>query len=854
MITSFVARGRWRVGSVDVEAVAAERAARSSSPVLLRMLLAGLAVTAAGAHAQTAADPSAPTVAPDKAKAKALGAVVVTGERGGESTLKDSAVPITVISAADLQRTGKIGLKHILATLDPSFTLAENAYGTSASVRPFTLRGFSGDEVLVLVNGKRRHTSSFVNNVSTIAGGSAPVDLDLIPLSAIDHIEILHDGAAAQYGSDAIAGVINIILKRDDSGGEADSTFGADYHDGGATLQEEFNKGFKLGDGGFINLSLDARRQNAAPLPVYPTLYPSNPFYTPQANGAPDPREAGVDREHFDKGYGQPTDDHLINLGYNLELPLADNLILYSNATLSYRDVVAASTPYNESSVSNLPEIYPNGFQAYRHIYETDYQFTGGLKGVLDDWNWDLSSTYGRDHARLHGQNTLNPSLGPDSPTAFYLGEQDFDQLTNNLDLTRAFDIGLFGPLHVSWGLEQRWEKYQLGAGEPDSYINGGYASPDGPYAGVLRNGGLQAFNGYTPDNATSLHRNVYAGYGEVGANVTERWHVDVASRYEDYSDTSNVLSGQISSRFAITPELAVRATAGNGFRAPSLQQTGFSTTGYNTANLGNGYQSVESLWLRANSPVAAALGATPLKPERSVNYSVGLVYNPTDALHFSVDAYQVRIDHFISATGYISGAAVGSVLNSYGYSNLDSVKFFTNAADIRSRGIDASASWLQNLGNYGSVTWSFTGNVNHMHLLSTVATPPQLSALGPTYQLLNTEAQKEITESSPDKKLIFGGDWQFGKFGLLLHETQYGKYREAYGAVFDSRWITDLEANYQVTPSVNLAIGADNLFDARPFKNSVAFYPSLGESYYGNTAPYGLNGGYWYARVAVTF
>ena len=197
MITSFVARGRWRVGSVDVGAVAAARAARSSSPVLLRMLLAGLAVTAAGAHAQTAADPSAPTVAPDKAKAKALGAVVVTGERGGESTLKDSAVPITVISAADLQRTGKIGLKHILATLDPSFTLAENAYGTSASVRPFTLRGFSGDEVLVLVNGKRRHTSSFVNNVSTIAGGSAPVDLDLIPLSAIDHIEILHDGAAS---------------------------------------------------------------------------------------------------------------------------------------------------------------------------------------------------------------------------------------------------------------------------------------------------------------------------------------------------------------------------------------------------------------------------------------------------------------------------------------------------------------------------------------------------------------------------------------------------------------------------------------------------------------------------------
>jgi iron complex outermembrane receptor protein len=795
-----------------------------------------------------------PVSKPDTARAKALDAVVVTGERGGDATARNSAVPITIVSSADLQRTGKAGLKHVLATLDPSLTLAENAYGTSAAVRPFTLRGFSGDEVLVLVNGKRRHTSSFVNNVSNIAGGSAPVDLDLIPVSAIDHIEILHDGAAAQYGSDAIAGVINIILKRDDSGGEADTSFGSNYHNGGATLQQQFNKGFKLGNGGFINLSLDARRQKAAPLPVYPTLYPSNPFYTPQADGSPDPREATIDRRTFDKGYGQPTNDKLLNLGYNLELPLSGDLSVYSNATLSYRDVVSASTPYNAGSVSNLTEIFPDGYQAYRHIYETDYQFTAGLKGLWAGWNWDLSSSYGRDHARLHGQNTLNPSLGPDSPTAFYLGEQDFDQLTTNLDFTRAFEVGLHGPLHVSWGLEQRWEQYQLGAGEPDSYINGGYASSDGPYAGVLRRGGLQAFNGYTPDNATRLQRDVYAGYGEAGADITERWHADLAGRYEHYSDTSHVLSGQLSTRFAITPELAVRGSFGNGFRAPSLQQTGFATTGYNTANLGNGYQSIESLWLRANSPVAAALGATPLKPERSRNLSVGLVYNPTDTLHFSIDAYQVRIDDFIASTGYISGTAVGSILAGYGYSNLDSVKFFTNAADIRSRGIDATASWLQDMGRYGHVSWSFSGNVNHMHLLSTARTPVQLAALGPGYQLVNTEAQKEITQSSPNKKLIFGGDWQIGKLDVLLHQTQYGKYREAYGAWFDARWITDLEASYQFTPSVNVAVGANNLFDVRPFKSDVAFYPSLGESYYGNTAPYGLNGGYWYARLAITF
>ncbi|MEO8779580.1 MAG: TonB-dependent receptor [Rhodanobacter sp.] len=815
------------------------------------MFVAAALLSPAAANVRaTGSDPSSA----DQSKAKELATVVVTGERGTDTVVGNSAVPITVITSAELQRTGKVGLKHILSTLDSSFNLAENAYGTSASVRPFTMRGFSGDEVLVLVNGKRRHTSSFVNNVSTFAGGSAPVDLDLIPLSAIDHIEILHDGAAAQYGSDAIAGVINIILKRDDDGGEADTTFGTNYHNGGATVQQELNQGFKLGDGGFINLSLDARRQNAAPLPVYPTLYPSNPFYTPLPDGSPDPREAGVDRRHFDKGYGQPTRDHLLNLGYNLELPLGEQLTLYSNATLSYRDVVAASTQYNPSSVYDLAEIYPDGFQAYRHVYETDDQFTGGIKGRLAGWNWDLSSSYGRDHARLHGQHTLNPSLGPDSPTNFYLGQQDFDQLTTNLDFTRALDAGWHGAIQVSWGLEQRWEKYALGAGEPDSYINGGYVSVAGPFAGVLRRGGLQAFNGYTPDNATSVQRDVDAGYVEAATDLTDHWHIDLAGRYEHYSDTSHVLSGQLSTRFAITPELALRGSFGNGFRAPSLQQEGFSTTGFNTANLGNGYQSIESLWLRANTPVAAALGATPLKPERSRNLGVGLVYSPTDAWHFSVDAYQVRIDDFISATGYISGAAVASVLTNYGYSGLDSVKFFTNAADIRSRGIDASASWRQDLGRYGTVNWSFSGNVNHLHVLSTVATPTQLSALGPTYQLLNAEAQAQITQSSPDRKLNFGGDWQIGKFGLQLHETQYGKYREAYGAWFDARWITDLEAHYQLTPAVNLAVGANNLFDVRPFKSAIAFYPSLGESYYGNVSPYGLNGGYWYARLAITF
>jgi iron complex outermembrane receptor protein len=789
-----------------------------------------------------------------KSDTTALETVVVTGERGAESTVRDSATPITVITSEDLRKSGKVGLKHILGQLDPSFTLAENAYGTSASVRPFTLRGFSGDEVLVLVNGKRRHTSSFVNNVSNIAGGSAPVDLDLIPISAIDHIEILHDGAAAQYGSDAIAGVINVILKRDDSGGEADTTFGASYHDGGATLHQELSKGFRLGDGGFVDVSLDARRQKPAPLPVYPDTYPSNPFYTPQADGSADPREATIDRRHFDKGYGQPTNDKLLNLGYNLELPVSDAVTLYSNATLSYRDVSAASTPYNAGSVSNLTEIFPNGYQAYRHIYETDYQFTAGLKGSVQGWAWDLSTTYGRDHARIHGDNTLNPSLGPDSPTHFYLGEQDFAQATTNLDLSRSFDVGWHAPLRVSWGLEQRFEKYDLKAGEPDSYINGGYVSPDGPYAGVLRRGGLQAFNGYTPGDATSLHRDVYAGYAEASTDLTDRWHADLAGRYESYTDTKNVLSGQLSSRFDITSTLAVRGSFGNGFRAPSLQQTGFATTGYNTANLGNGYQSIESLWLRANSPVAGALGASPLKPERSRNISLGLVYNPTTALHFSLDAYQVPIDDFIASTGYISGGSVASVLTAYGYSNLDSVKFFTNAADIRSRGFDASASWHEELGRYGTIDWSLAGNVNRMRLLSVASTPPQLASLGAGYQLVNVEAQKQITDASPRNKLILGSDWHIDKFEVVVHETQYGKYREAYGAWFDPRWITDLELDYQLTPAVGVAVGANNVFDVHPERSDVAFYPSLGESYYGNSAPFGLNGGYWYARLAVTF
>jgi len=798
------------------------------------------------------------------------GVIIVTGVRGTSArTVADSPVPIDVIGANELKATGRTGLKEVLGNIVPSLTMpALGGGGTSASVRPISIRGLSGDYLLVLVNGKRRHTTSLINNLSRISGGSTPVDIDLIPTNAVGRIEVLRDGAAAQYGSDAISGVINIILDDSPSGGEFNATAGQLYEKGAQLLQQSLSYGTHLGDG-FARFSVEGKYRDRAD-----SSAEALPRIFPLVSGQLDPREANVDHV-IAGGYGRSNRDKIVNSALNAELPLNDALDLYSFSTLSYRDIkdargafVPSPTGYggqtNPQGLTALPQIYPAGFQAYRRIWEWDYQTTLGLKGDLGQWGFDLSSSYGRDHVKLGAVNTLNPSLGPASPTSFFMGKQIQDLWVNNLDFSRDFDIGFDKPLAIAFGIEHRWEKFQNIAGEPDSYRDGGYVIPnDGTPFGILYGGrspspGLVSFTGTSPADASSLSRNNLAAYVDLSTNVTPEWFVGVAGRFEHYDDSAgNTVSGKFSTRYEFAPGFAIRGGVNTGFRAPSLAQTGFSTTQNTVTVIGADRVSTTSKFLPVDSVAALALGAKPLKPEKSLNYTLGFTAERGPA-RLTVDAYQIRVDDRIVKTEFLGtasngGTAIRNILIANGVTGVDSAQFFTNAIDTRTRGIDVVGEYTLRTDSVGTFKLNAAYSYNKTKILHVIDNPAQLSSLNVV--LFGRQAQRDLVAATPHSKIVLSNDWTLDRFHLLGRLTRYGSYVESSNVAsgdrrFGAKWVTDLELGYDLSHNVTLSVGANNLFDVYPDRNGIIAYDGSGA--YGNFAPFGLSGGFYYARASV--
>ena len=837
-------------------------------------LLAGVALAtfASPAFAQDAPPSLGTTLTEPATGGGTDDTIIVTGVRGGQArTVADSPVPIDVISRRELQATGRTGLKEILGNIVPSLTMpALGGGGTSASVKPIAIRGLSGDYLLVLVNGKRRHTTSLINNLSRISGGSTPVDVDLIPTNAVGRIEVLRDGAAAQYGSDAVSGVINIILDDAPKGGRFSITGGQQYSKGAPLLQTDLSYGTQLGEGGFFRAAVEAKYHDRAD-----SSADAVPRILPLVNGQPDPREATLDHVYAG-GYGRSNRDKMINGSYNAELPVGDTLQLYSFSTLSYRDIrdargayIPSSTGYggqaNTNGVSVLPQLYPTGFQAYRRIKETDFQVTGGLKGDLAGWAWELSSSFGQDHVWLGAENTLNPSIGPTSPANFYMGTQIQDLWVNNLDLSRDVEVGLAKPLSISVGAEQRWERFQSRAGEPDSYRNGGYEIPvdDTPfgqlYGGRYPSPGLVSFTGTSPADAASLSRNNLAGYVDLATNVTDAWFIGVAGRFEHYDDSAgNTVSGKVSTRYELAPGLAIRGGVNTGFRAPSLAQTGFSTTQNTTTVIGNTPVSTIAKFLPVNSAAAMALGAQPLKPEKSLNYTAGITYE-AGALHLTLDAYQIRVDDRIVKTEFLGtasngGTAIRDILIANGVTGVDSAQFFTNAIDTRTRGIDAVAEYTLRTSGLGAFRLSAAYSYSKTKILSIADNPAALSSLNVV--LFGRQAQRDLVAALPRTKLVLTNDWSLGRVHALARATRYGRYTESSNVAsgdrtFGGKWVADLDIGYDLTDRVTLAVGANNLFDTYPNRNGLI--AADGSGAYGGFAPFGLSGGSYYARVGVS-
>ncbi|WP_313294767.1 TonB-dependent receptor [Pseudomonas sp.] len=784
--------------------------------------------------------------------------VISTGLRGQQRTIADSPTPIDIINSEQLLKTGRAELSEAISKLLPSFNFGTNIAGVNSQVRPLSNRGLGPAYTLVLVNGKRRHNGAAPANGSTDTSGANAVDIDMIPLSAVDHIEVLKDSAAAQYGSDAVAGVINIILKSSASGGHAEASYGQLFSGQGETIKSAADHGFALGDGGFLHLSADARKRGTA------TWVGKSPdsvraFFE-------DDRQAAWD--HVSTKNGDP-DLKAFNLAYNAELPLSDDLKLYSYATYGERKTEANNQLRAANGAASIPALFPDGYYPLNNLKDTDYQFLFGGKGSAASWDWDLSTTYGRDKIEHASDLTANPTYGPESPTKWDdLATLQFEQWVNNLDITRHFD-GLFGvsvPTQVSVGLEHRWERFRTFAGNDSrAYSVGPYTFPVGSplYVanGAQPSTGAQGVLAIRPQDEADLKRNNYAAYLDLGFDLTPKWYVGIAGRAEHYDDIKeNTYSFKLNSRYELTDQVAVRGTLGSGFRAPSLTQLGYTVTDNRTAADANG-NAVPALRYTAtpDSPAAQALGATDLKPEKSRNAGLGITWQPAPRTSFTADAYVIDIDDRILLSENLydrsnGNGAVGDILGSVGVARNTWVSYYTNAFDTRTRGIDLVADHSSQFGAWGDVRWSAAFNYNKTTVESSRSTPAALQNAG--VSVVGHAAEGLLVAASPRSKWILGANWTLGNFAANLQTTRYSKVETwqqnpAQDRSFGAKWITDLDLSYLLFDSLTLSIGGTKIFNVRPDNNGIT---QAAYKYNYGSPPFHPGGGFWYSKIAYDF
>ncbi|KAA8733731.1 TonB-dependent receptor [Acinetobacter qingfengensis] len=814
-----------------------------------------------------AEDTSNTSVPTEDKDVKQLESVVVVGNRGGIRTVTESPAPVDIISGEQLLKQGNsVALQDILAKLIPSFkvdTIKSWTNSYSAVARSAGLRSFGGGHTLVLVNGKRRHVGAqYVTNGSIIEGYQA-ADLNLIPISAIARIEVLRDGAAAQYGSDAISGVINIVLKSTDHGGSLTSTYGgrAHYSDhekqNGETYQTNGDFGLPLGQEGFIHFAYDYKNQDA----VTRAAAASGQFYS-TINGQPDPRETTIDRWNYRAGI--PSVEAL-NLAYNAELPLTDQAILYSNSTAGWRKAVTGLGFRRANSIYIVDEIYPDGVAPIMKLDESDFQTVWGIKGdQLWGWSWDISTSYGKNILDTTTTDNINASLGTNSPTNFGLQKYEAYQWVNNLDFKKSFDIGLgVNPLSVAWGLDYRKEGWSIKATDALAYADGGYVFNSGDNAGTKANVGLIGVALVQPDDEADIDRSNTAAYLDLGLDATQNWFVGLAGRFEHYDDSSgNTFNGKLTSRYAITPNLAVRGTVSSGFVAPSLVQQGYGTTTVGYGPDVNGiYANRKSKLVRPDATLAQALGAEELKPTKSKNYSLGLTFSPFDKFNIAIDAYRIDLKDRIAQTSALSGSGVSAILAANGFSDIQTVQYFANLFDTQTTGVDVVIDYTQQLQNYGRLRWNLGFNYNETKITGIADNPEELQGIN--VNRVGRAAIGAVTVANPKTKLTLGTNWQYQKFDINTRLSRYGSVisrgaTAATDSYYGAKWIVDVDATYHLTDNLSVTLGADNLFNTYPDETTSAVILASGDisggSKYPNISPFGSYGGYYYGRISYRF
>lgn len=735
-----------------------------------------------------------------------IAALEVVGSRRARRTETETPAPVDIIDMRELSTsTGRLDVNQLLQYVAPSFNANRQSGADGADhIDPATLRGLGPDQTLVLVNGKRRHQSSLINLFGSRGRGNTGTDLDAIPAAAIDHIEILRDGASAQYGSDAIAGVINIVLKSNTDGftgslgsgthnAHPPSTFDVTRSDrwDGTERDVSGNYGVRLGKDGFANFTAEYLNKGRTNRPADPA--------------------------HFDIFRRQFGDAKLDNAGafINSRLPLSDVAALYAFGGFNYRNTDAFAWTRDPDSDRNIPAIYPNGFDPRILSHIADPSLSAGVRARVSGWDVDVNNTFGLNRFHYFVDGTLNASLLERSPTHFDAGGFLFSQNVTAVDVSRFFERAGHG-LNVAFGVEHRLDHYSIFAGEEGSWRNYGLADTvvDGVPTTVDRlgrPGGAQGFPGFQPSNELSENRNNVAAYTDLELDVTPAWTVGAAGRFEHYSDFGSTWNGKVDTRLELSDAVALRGSASTGFRAPSLAQIYFNST---FTDFVSG-QAVDKLIARNDAPITKALGIPPLKQETSRNLSLGLTAR-SGPFTATVDGYAVNVYDRIVLTGAFEDTdeQIGAELRRL---QLGAAQFFTNALDTRTRGLDVVLNYAEDFSGR-RLRGSLAGNFNDMKL-GAIHTSPKLAGKEDIY--FGAREQHFLLASAPPRKITGSLGYGVGNVDVDLRATNFGRVVlidwEDNKDVYHAKTVLDLTGTYRVSGNLSVSVGGANLLNVYP-------------------------------------
>ncbi len=799
-------------------------------------------------------------------EAKELKEVQVVGSRNTKRTVVNSAVPIDVINVKDVTtQSGKLEINELLQYVAPSFNANKQSGSDGADhVDPASLRGMGPDQTLVLINGKRRHQSSLINLFGTKGRGNTGTDLNSIPASAIKRIEILRDGAAAQYGSDAIAGVINIVLNDNINQLTGAVTYGAyntnaqgDFDPGTANTKNNF-----LDENSFGNTLGQKRNFDGQSIKVaanYGVAVGKKggiANFTAEYLNKEKTLRPGFD---FRKGFGEAAIQGL-NLFGNLVVPISDKTEFYAFGGRNFRDTDAYAFTRNGGE-RVVESIYPGGFTPRITSEIVDNSIAAGMRTkYASGWKMDLSNTFGKNLFHYYIKGTINASLVGNSPTEFDAGGHSLSQNTTNLDFSKNYDSVLNG-MNLAFGAEFRTEQFSIFAGEEGSYATydtsgrpitnpATQTAPIDPISGELRPGGSQGFPGYSPANEVKKNRNNVSLYTDAEFDVTKKLLVSTAIRFENYSDFGSTLNGKLAARLKATDNINFRGSLSTGFRAPSLAQVYYNLR-FTNFNAGG---ATEVILSPNNSPVTQAFGINKLNEEKAVNGSLGVTAS-FGAFTATVDGYFINVKDRIVLTGYFDASALNL--------GVSAAQFFTNGVDTKTAGVDVVLAWKKKFGD-SNFAATLVGNINHMKIgdvkNGTLDKETFFGEREKAFLLASAPANKFGLNLNYDKKWFNAGlaFTRFSKVELLDYQmyedvADYGSFANQIKAATDTysaKIVTDLTLGFKLNKSSKLSIGANNLFN---------IYPDQQDDWveaggYWDAVQMGFSGAYYYARLGFTF